>query len=292
MMLWIPLAHAASPEADIVAVLDDLHRAASEADEARYFGHFTTGAVFIGTDPTERWPIEDFRTWAAPRFASGTAWTYTPVARHVSVGPRSRTAWFDEQLEHAKYGVVRGSGALVREGRKWKVAHYVLSFAIPNDVAMHAVRATQGDAMLPTPFTAAQIRDAMPVGAVFEHERQAREGAVVHTRWTVREADAEGCTIAYATVGEDGEVERTHAWTELRDHARFEAPFTTVVDERIDSALGPLDCRRYTLRPKAPETASRVFWFCPAMPGAPVRVHTIDHDVVVQRMQLVRREMP
>ncbi|MEM6928706.1 MAG: nuclear transport factor 2 family protein, partial [Myxococcota bacterium] len=68
MISWLSLAHAASPEPAIEEVLDGLHRAASEADADAYFGRFTPDAVFIGTDPTERWTLDAFRTWAEPRF--------------------------------------------------------------------------------------------------------------------------------------------------------------------------------------------------------------------------------
>ncbi|MEN0065897.1 MAG: nuclear transport factor 2 family protein [Myxococcota bacterium] len=289
MIPFLTLAHAASPEADIDRVLDDLHRAASEADAAAYFGRFTDDAVFIGTDPTERWTIEEFRLWAAPRFEGESAWTYVPVERHVSIAPKGRVAWFDEMLDHARYGRVRGSGALVRMGKEWKVSQYVLSFAVPNDVAPHTIQATKGEAMLPTPFTAAQIREAMPVGAFFEHESQGPDDdAPQRTTWEVVKADEQGCTIAYG--GEGAKQEKAHTWEELRDHARFPAPFTTVTDERIDTALGPLDCRRYTVQsPESEPGPTRHFWFCPAMPGAPVRMHTVQDDKVIARFELVAR---
>src|SRR5438067_6674996 len=44
----------AQSQAAINQVLDDWHDAASKADEERYFGHFANGAVFLGTDATER----------------------------------------------------------------------------------------------------------------------------------------------------------------------------------------------------------------------------------------------
>lgn len=48
---------------------------------------------------------------------------------------RGDTAWFDEDLESAGLGAVRGSGVLVRDPRSgaWKIAQYNLSIPIPND---------------------------------------------------------------------------------------------------------------------------------------------------------------
>src|SRR4051812_33903192 len=69
---------AAGASAAIHAMLDDWHRAAASADEARYFSHFTSDAIFLGTDKTERWDLRAFQTFAHPYFAKGKAWNFTP----------------------------------------------------------------------------------------------------------------------------------------------------------------------------------------------------------------------
>jgi hypothetical protein len=128
---------AATPEADIAAVLDALHLAASKADGAAYFGLYTPDAVFIGTDAGERWTMPQFKAYAQPYFSQGKGWTYVARERHVTLAPVECrcVAWFDEQLDSQSYGAARGSGALVKTPAGWKVTHYVLSFPIPNDVA-------------------------------------------------------------------------------------------------------------------------------------------------------------
>ncbi len=131
----------AAARAEIGRVLDDLHDAAARADEERYFGCFAPDAIFIGTDATERWTVAEFREYAREPFERETAWTYTPLERHVELARDGATAWFDERLANAKYGETRGSGVLVRRGGRWLVAHYVLSFAIPNDAAREVVEA-------------------------------------------------------------------------------------------------------------------------------------------------------
>ena len=48
-----------APDAEIEtidAVLDDFHDAAAHGDKARFLGHMTDDAVFMGTDESERWP--------------------------------------------------------------------------------------------------------------------------------------------------------------------------------------------------------------------------------------------
>ncbi|MFQ5670504.1 MAG: nuclear transport factor 2 family protein [Acidobacteriota bacterium] len=127
------------PAGSIDAVLDDFHLAASEADARRYFAHFAPGAVFLGTDPEERWTLEQFRAYSEPIFAEGRGWTYHPRSRHHAVSRDGSVAWFDERLDNAKYGECRGSGVLVRVEGQWKIAQYNLSLVIPNDVTPQVV---------------------------------------------------------------------------------------------------------------------------------------------------------
>src|SRR6202162_6190006 len=135
LLLFVGLAAApAAPsgEAAVAAVLDDWHAAAAAADESRYFGHFAPGAVFLGTDATERWNVEEFRRYAHPYFAKGKAWSFKAVERHVSFSPDRSVAWFDELLDTPNLGPARGSGVLLRVGGGWKIEHFDLSVPIPN----------------------------------------------------------------------------------------------------------------------------------------------------------------
>ena len=124
-------------------VLDDFHAAAAAADEERYFAHFAPGAVFVGTDTTERWTLPEFRAFALPHFQGESAWIYTPKVRHVDLAPGLETAWFDESLWSESYGATRGSGVLVRRGGTWRITQYVLSFPIPNELAKDVVERIQ-----------------------------------------------------------------------------------------------------------------------------------------------------
>lgn len=120
------------------AVVDDWHKAAAEADEDRYFGHMTSAAIFLGTDASERWNATEFREFAHPYFAKGKAWTFVPRERHVIMSG-SDVAWFDEKLDSATYGDVRGSGVLIKMNGEWKIAHYNLTIPIPNALAKTVV---------------------------------------------------------------------------------------------------------------------------------------------------------
>jgi ketosteroid isomerase-like protein len=138
LMLLLPaFVHATEPvdpKISVNAILDDWHKAAAQADEARYFGHFTPDAVFMGTDATERWTRDEFRTWAKPYFTKGKAWSFTSTRRGVSIAKDGAVAWFDEDLATPNMGPCRGSGVLVKDGNTWKIAQYNLSTPIPNDI--------------------------------------------------------------------------------------------------------------------------------------------------------------
>jgi len=89
LILCATLALSAQSPAEkaVGAVLDDWHLAASQADEGRYFGHLAEGAVFLGTDATERWTKAAFQAWAHPIFQRGKAWS-SRVPNKTPMGPR------------------------------------------------------------------------------------------------------------------------------------------------------------------------------------------------------------
>lgn len=130
---------AALPTQAIDDVLNSLHDSASKADGERYFSLFAPDAVFLGTDATERWPVESFRRYAMQRFATGTGWTYEVLERHVNISPSRETAWFDERLSNEKYGECRGTGVLVKTEDGWKIVQYNLTIPVPNQIALQVV---------------------------------------------------------------------------------------------------------------------------------------------------------
>ena len=124
----------------IGSMLDDWHAAAAAADETKYFSYFAPDAVYLGTDPTERWTRDEFRKWAHPYFARGKAWSFRATSRWISFAPDRSVAWFDEMLDTPNMGVCRGSGVLVRSGDSWKIAQYNLSIPIPNALTDEVVK--------------------------------------------------------------------------------------------------------------------------------------------------------
>ena len=127
-------------EAAVGAVLDTFHRAAAEADGDLYFGLFTDDAVFLGTDVTERWSIDQFKAFAEPYFSKGQGWDYVPGERHVVILPGGVTARFDEILSNESYGTCRGTGVLILTPADWRISQYSLTIPIPNELARDVVR--------------------------------------------------------------------------------------------------------------------------------------------------------
>ncbi len=112
--------------------MDAWHKAAAEADFDAYFNLMTTDGVFIGTDATENWQKDAFKEFSKPYFDKGKAWSFSALERNVYVNSTEDFAWFDELLD-TQMKICRGSGVLKKINGEWKIAHYVLSIAVPND---------------------------------------------------------------------------------------------------------------------------------------------------------------
>lgn len=112
--------------------LDALHDRAAEADFDGYFALFHPRATFLGTDRDEIWPLAEFKTYTAKRFASGSGWTYVPTHRNVYIS--GSFAWFDERVVNETLGETRGTGTLIKDAAGWRVAQYNLTLPIPNEL--------------------------------------------------------------------------------------------------------------------------------------------------------------
>lgn len=111
--------------------LDAWHEAAATANFDDYFNLMTKNGVFLGTDATENWQNEAFKTFSKPYFDKGKAWSFRAIERNIYLSKDKSVAWFDELLD-TQMEICRGSGVLLQEGNTWKIAHYVLSISIPN----------------------------------------------------------------------------------------------------------------------------------------------------------------
>jgi hypothetical protein len=122
------------PEGAIDRVLSTLHRAAADGEGEVYFSLFDEDAIFMGTDATERWTVDDFKAFAEPYFSQGRGWTYSMTERHIYLAADGHTAWFDEMLWNDTYGTCRGTGVLLLVEGQWLIVQYNLSIPMPNDL--------------------------------------------------------------------------------------------------------------------------------------------------------------
>lgn len=118
--------------------LDSWHESAANANFESYISIMTSNAVFIGTDATENWQLDAFKTFSKPYFEKGKAWEFTSIQRNIYFSENKKIAWFDELLD-TQMKICRGSGVLIKTGDQWKIAHYVLSMTIPNDKTTEVV---------------------------------------------------------------------------------------------------------------------------------------------------------
>lgn len=135
------------------------------------------------------------------------------------------------------------------------------------------------DGWLPTPFTADQIREAMPVGAFRDFRNTVADGAVARSHFEVIEADAEGALLTYSERRTDGEPTRApqqgrESWDDLRLHARFPAADTRWLgEEEVEVPAGRFLARHYEVLKVEPGRPATVwdYWFAPKLPGPPVK---------------------
>lgn len=114
----------------ISRTIDNWHLAAAQTNFDYYFSLMTSDAIFIGTDASENWQIEEFKAFSKPFFDRGKAWSFTSLERHIY--QHNGVVYFDELLD-TQMGICRGSGVMKIEDGTYKIAHYVLSIAVPNE---------------------------------------------------------------------------------------------------------------------------------------------------------------
>jgi hypothetical protein len=122
-----------------------------------------------------------------------------------------------------------------------------------------------GPGLLPTPFTADEIRDATGAGRLIRLLLEGPDGPMGEHVNRFSDTDEEGATLdRWATEDPNAVVSNRVTWAELQGHAAFDADTTSVSTVSLSTPLGALTCRRY-------DTDDGVFWFSMAHPGMPVQ---------------------
>jgi hypothetical protein len=151
-----------------------------------------------------------------------------------------------------------------------------------------------GPGLLPTPFTADEIRDGCPDGRIIRLlvEVDGQEPFLRTNRFIG--GDAEGSTIESQRLTVDGqplgdvEAGRT-TWGQLQAHASFPAATTTRTAETIDTPLGSKSCLRYA---KTDGATVSTFWFATSAPGMPIRYQSEESGRVTSRVTMIEDSTP
>jgi len=114
------------------AFIDEWHDDAAHA-RFRFFDKMAPGAIYIGTDKTERWTRDELKAWSKKYFERPSAWAFTPTKRNVAFSADKQFIWFDEQLD-TQMGVCQASGVVQRTASGLQILHYQLSIAVPNEL--------------------------------------------------------------------------------------------------------------------------------------------------------------
>lgn len=117
---------------EIDVVLNNWHQDVAQYDFDAYFNALSEDAVFVGTDAEEVWSKKEFMEFSKPYFDKEQTWDFKPLDRHIYFDKKTSLVWFDETL-NTWMGVCRGSGVLMHTNEGWKIKHYVLSVAVPNE---------------------------------------------------------------------------------------------------------------------------------------------------------------
>lgn len=153
-----------------------------------------------------------------------------------------------------------------------------------------------GPGLLPTPFTADEIRAGTARGRKIRLRVEEPDGERFERISHLTECDDEGATLERwrlaADGGIDGEVSRARiTWRELQEHAAFPADRTSVSSETLDLPIGRVECLRYDTRiDESADAPVATFWFSPAHRGMPVR-YEVSTPAGVQRTTMVAVEV-
>ena len=125
----------------------------------------------------------------------------------------------------------------------------------------------------PTPYTAAQLRDACKRGRLIELRVEAAGKPAVRRVMTFVSVDDQGAEVATVTLDAsgaalDGPKVTQATWEELRKHAEFPRAAATITKATVTVPAGTFDCLLYEVRDGNEVSRS---WFAKALPGPPVQ---------------------
>jgi len=140
----------------------------------------------------------------------------------------------------------------------------------------------------PTPYTAAEIRNACREGRTDTWRMVTQKGVFLSVRRVVG-VDATGARLQSLLTTQDGvqsgSTESMNlTWEEFQSHSSFPADSTRIRAERIRVPAGDYDCWVYEVAEKDSLTT---YWFARMLAGPPVRVEVRQGGKQTLEMELV-----
>jgi len=150
----------------------------------------------------------------------------------------------------------------------------------------------------PTPFTAKQVRDALPTGSKISLRREDANNKVTIEEWEVTAATPKTCTMTVKVFNEDGSQliddkgSVTNTWNELRDNAKFPEDQTVRSEGIITVPVGEHETWLYVVTSKTDDgkEMQSYYTFAKDLPGPPVQMSVLVDGKIVSKMTMVGRK--
>jgi hypothetical protein len=150
-----------------------------------------------------------------------------------------------------------------------------------------------GPDLLPTPFTADEIRRGCPPGRTIRLrvETIGAEPFIRINRFV--DCDADGASIENTRLDAAGEPigpteARRSTWHQLQAHAAFARDLTTMSEERLELPIGALECVQYEV---VEGSSITTFWFAKSVPGMPVKVESREDGRLTSTVTMIADEI-
>lgn len=160
--------------------------------------------------------------------------------------------------------------------------------------ASSSMAVTPEDPNAPTPYTAAQIRDASKQGRTYEFLIERPEAGPLRKRMVFVAVNKDKATVETADLDGNGNPVETperkdSSWEELRLHAAYPKGVTTIEKAATETPAGRFDCKRYTVIEKSGRGEEKtVAFFADDMPGPPVELRHELNGNLEMTMTLLR----